>query len=63
MAVAQDLGLALGEVVTHKLTHTFLKLYPVARFDGCGVAGTLFLLCHLGVELFLVNCHVVLLED
>ena len=63
MAVAQYLGLTLGEVVAHKLCDPFLQLYPVAGLHCSGIACALFLLSHLGVKLLLVDRHLVLLED
>ena len=63
LTVAQDAGFIFCIVVTYKFSGTFLQRNPVAGFYGGGVAGTLLLLLHLGVELLRVGRHAVLAQD
>ena len=50
MAILEDAAAVFGVVPTHKLGFAFVHGHPVGGFDGGGIAGTLFLLFHLGVE-------------
>ena len=63
LTVAQDAAVALQHVVAHKLGLALAQHYPVARLYGSGIAGSLFLLLHLGVESVEVYPHALLLED
>ena len=63
LAVTQDVHVALGEVIAHKLGDAFLELNPVGSLDSSSIAGTLFLLLHLDVEFLLVDGHAVLTQD
>ena len=63
LAIAQDVTVVFGVVVAHELLFTSLKLRPVAVLNGSGIAGTLLLLLHLDVELFLVNGKAILTTD
>ena len=50
LAILEDAAAVFGVVPTHKLGFAFVHGHPVGGFDGGGIAGTLFLLFHLGVE-------------
>ena len=63
LAVTQNLGIALCEVVAYKLGLAFAQCYPVTGLYGGGIAGTTLLLLHLGIELIDIHSHIVLLED
>ncbi len=63
LAVAQYLGVALVEVVAHKLGVALTQLHPVVGLNPGSVAGTLLLLGHLGVELVLAHCEPVFFQD
>ena len=63
LAITQNLCVTLGQVITHKLGNTLLQLHPVGCLDGSGIACALFLLLHFGIELFLINGHVVLAQN
>ena len=63
LAVAQDVALIFGVVVSYKLLFALAQHHPVAILYSGGVAGALFLLLHLGVKLFLVDGVTVLAAD
>ena len=63
LAVAQDVALILGVVVTHELLFAILDLHPVTVLHGSGVAGACLLLVHLAVEALLVDGETVLAAD
>ena len=63
LAVAQDVALILGVVVTHELLFAILDLHPVTVLHGSGVAGACLLLGHLAVEALLVDGETVLAAD
>ena len=62
LAVAQDRGLILSEVITYKLGLTLLDYNPVTVLNGGGIAGAGLLLGHLGIELLYVHGHAVLTQ-
>ena len=68
LAVAQDMTVVFSEVVAHELLHSRIAriacdLYPVAVLHSGGIAGTVFLLLHLRLELLLVDGKTVLTTD
>ena len=60
LAVAQNAASVFGEVPTLELCFAFGQYHPVARFHRRCIAGTFFLLLHLGVEALFVNCETLL---
>ncbi len=63
LTVAQDVALVLSIVVTHKLLLALAQLNPVAILHCSGIAGTLFLLLHLHMELLLIDGVAMLTAD
>ena len=52
LAVAQNGCLIFCIIVAYKFGSAFLQCNPVSGFNGGGIACTLFLLLHFGIELF-----------
>ena len=63
LPVAQDFGVAFGEVVTYKLRFSLFQYDPVAGFDSGGIACAFFLLLHLCVEFLRVYRQSVFFQD
>ena len=45
------------EVIAHEIALTLIQHCPVACLHLCGVASALFLLLHLRLETFFIDCH------
>ena len=63
LAVAQNRCLIFRIIVAYKFGSAFLQCNPVSGFNGGGIACTLLLLLHFGIELFDVGGHAVFAED
>ena len=63
LTVAQDAGFIFCIVVAYKFGSAFLQRNPVAGLHSGGVAGTLLLLLHLGIEFLRVGCHAILTQN
>ena len=63
LAIAEDFGLALEEVISHKLWSAGLDLNPVAILHGSSIAGTFLLSLHVLVELLFIDGESVLAAD
>ena len=50
LAVTQNFRIASGLIITHKFRFAFFQTNPITCFNGCCVAGTVFLLLHLGLK-------------
>ena len=63
LTVAKDVALIFCIVVTNKLLLAFTQDFPVTILNSGSIAGTCLLLCHLLIELFLVNSIAVFCTD
>ena len=63
LTVTENFGLALEEVISHKLWSACLDLNPVAILHGSSIAGTFLLSLHVLVELLFVDGESVLAAD
>ncbi len=57
LTITQNGYFVLGVIITNKCGGSFFKHNPVARFNGCCITGSLFLLLHFGMELFNIRSH------
>ena len=63
LTVTKDTCFIFRIVVTNKFSSSFFQCNPVAGFYGSGIAGTLLLLLHLGIEFLDVGSHTVFTEN
>ena len=63
LAVAQNFGIAIKEIVADEFRLAFFQDHPVAGFHGSSVAGTFFLFLHLHVELVDIHVHAMFAEN
>ena len=63
LAVTEDACFIFGIVVTNEFCRSFFQRNPVTGFDSGGIACTLLLLLHFGIELLDVGSHTVFTEN